>query len=277
MAICPHCGHEVPDDAIVCPYCGAQLNPDYVVCGNCGRLIPADAKVCPYCGAELSDTVRCPNCGREIPADAKSCPYCGYRFDTDQPVVNIEYKPTTEAPIQHAYKIRAVTKPKKEEKKKTLLESEVFASAPVHATIGLVLSFLILILGIWSIFNGYKMLSDVMNGVGENTTASLNATFFSYATLLSVELILLFVGLVYSFKYFTIQEKEIVCAFIYVLIFLTHLAAGSSGFVVGFIWGAQHSQTALNNATSIYAELAYFVLLLSAIATYVSAYSARRE
>ena len=92
MAICPHCGREVPDDAIVCPYCGAQINPDYVVCGNCGRLIPADAKICPYCGVELSDMARCPNCGREIPANSKSCPYCGFRFDKDHPLVRIEYK-----------------------------------------------------------------------------------------------------------------------------------------------------------------------------------------
>ncbi len=92
MAICPHCGREVPDDAIVCPYCGTQLSPDVAVCGNCGRLIPADAKVCPYCGAELSDTARCPNCGREIPATSESCPYCGFRFDKDHPLVKIEYK-----------------------------------------------------------------------------------------------------------------------------------------------------------------------------------------
>ena len=92
MAICPHCGREVPDDAVVCPYCGAQLNPDYVVCGSCGKLIPADAKVCPYCGVELTDTARCPNCGREMPASSKSCPYCGYRFDKDHPLVRIEYK-----------------------------------------------------------------------------------------------------------------------------------------------------------------------------------------
>ena len=92
MAICPHCGREVPDDAIVCPYCGTQLSPDVAICGNCGRLIPADAKVCPYCGAELSDTARCPNCGREIPATSESCPYCGFRFDKDHPLVKIEYK-----------------------------------------------------------------------------------------------------------------------------------------------------------------------------------------
>ncbi len=276
MAICPHCGREVPDDAVVCPYCGAQLNPDYVVCGNCGKLIPADAKVCPYCGVELSEMIRCPNCGREIPADSKSCPYCGFRFDKDLPSVNIEYEPTTEAPIQHAYKIKAVTKPKRE-KPKTLLESEILSSAPEHATIGLVLSFLILILGLMLVFNGYKMLFDVMNATGSNTGNALNAVFFSYATLLATEFLLLFIGLIYSFKYFAVQEKEIVCAFIYVLIFFAHIAAGNFGFVVGLLWGMQHSQTALGDASSIYAELAYFILLLSAIATYISAYSARRE
>ena len=92
MAICPHCGREIPDDVAICPYCGAQVSPDVAVCGNCGKIIPADAKVCPYCGAELSDMVKCPNCGREIPADSKSCPYCGYRFDKDHPLVRIEYK-----------------------------------------------------------------------------------------------------------------------------------------------------------------------------------------
>ena len=93
MAICPHCGREVPDDAIVCPYCGTQLSPDVAICGNCGHIIPADAKVCPYCGVELTDTVRCSNCGREIPANSKSCPYCGYRFDKDKDINKIEYEP----------------------------------------------------------------------------------------------------------------------------------------------------------------------------------------
>ena len=281
MAICPHCGREVPDDAIVCPYCGAQINPDYVVCGNCGRLIPADAKVCPYCGVELSDTVRCPNCGREIPANAKSCPYCGYRFDVDQPVVNIEYaKTNTETPVHHIYKVRAPTKKKEEKKPKTLLESEVFSSAPIHAFIGLVLSLLILILGLMEVVHGYQLLSDTINSVGSNTDNSLNAIFFSYGSLLAVEALLIFIGLIYSIKYFTIQEKEIVCAFIYTLLLLTYILANSYGFFVGFIWGITHSsstQRNINSAATIYEELTYVILLISIIATYVSAYSTRRS
>ena len=244
MVICPHCGREVPDDAIVCPYCGAQINPNYVVCGNCGRLIPADAKVCPYCGAELADFVRCPNCGREIPADSKSCPYCGYRFDVDQPLVNIEYAKTNfESPISHIYKVRT-TKPKKEKKKpKTLLESEIFASAPVHAIIGLVLSFLILVLGLMDVVHGYKLLSNTMSSVGSNINAPLNAIFFSYGSLLAIEALLIFVGLIYSIRYFTIQEKEIVCAFIYTLLLLTYIITNAYGFFVGFIWGLTNSST----------------------------------
>jgi len=93
MAICPHCGREIPDDVAICPYCGAQVSPDVAVCGNCGKIIPANAKVCPYCGVELSDTVRCPKCGHEIPADSKSCPYCGYRFDKDHPMVKTSARP----------------------------------------------------------------------------------------------------------------------------------------------------------------------------------------
>ncbi len=83
MAICPHCGREVPDDALICPYCGAQISEDIAICGNCGHVIPADAKVCPYCGVPLSDRVICPKCGKEIPAESKACPYCGYRFDKE--------------------------------------------------------------------------------------------------------------------------------------------------------------------------------------------------
>ncbi len=83
MAICPHCGREIPNDVAICPYCGAQVSPDIAICGNCGKIIPADAKVCPYCGVELSNKVICPQCGHEIPTDVKSCPHCGYRFDKD--------------------------------------------------------------------------------------------------------------------------------------------------------------------------------------------------
>ncbi len=54
MAICSHCGMEIPDDVAICSYCDAQVSPDVAICGNCGKIIPADAKVCPYCGMEDS-------------------------------------------------------------------------------------------------------------------------------------------------------------------------------------------------------------------------------
>ena len=112
MAICPHCGRTVPDDALICPYCGAQISEDIAVCGNCGHIIPVDAKVCPYCGVELSDKVICPNCGKEIPADSKSCPYCGYRFDKDH--LPVRSAAVGYVPFSSSESSKPPRKPKKE-------------------------------------------------------------------------------------------------------------------------------------------------------------------
>ena len=115
MAICPHCGRTVPDDALICPYCGAQISEDIAVCGNCGHIIPVDAKVCPYCGVELSDKVICPNCGKEIPADSISCPYCGYRFDKEHLLVksSVPYTTITTSTMKNDKPSKSPKPPKK--------------------------------------------------------------------------------------------------------------------------------------------------------------------
>ncbi len=277
MAICPHCGREVPDDAVVCPYCGSQLREDVVVCGNCGRIIPADAKVCPYCGASLADVAICPNCGREIPADAKSCPYCGYRFDRDMPVVNIEYAEKPEPAWHHVCKVRGVKE--KKEKPKTLIESEIFASAPYHAIIAVVLSFLILIIGLWFVIDGWESLGDIKS-VGEAKNF-IDSVKFSYATILAVEFILLFVGIVFSIKYLTIQENEFVGAFIYLFIFLLYSASQWFAFLLGLIYAAQTQSSSTgsftNAAYAIYLNLTYVILLIGIMATFVSAHMTKSQ
>ncbi len=268
MAVCPHCGREVPDDAVICPYCGSQLREDVVVCGNCGRIIPADAKVCPYCGTPLADVAICPECGHQIPADAKSCPYCGYRFDKDMPLVDIKYAPKAE-PVHHAYKIRGVRE--KKEKPKTLIESEIFASAPYHAIMAVVLSILIFIIGLWFIINGWSTMANVKSsGEAKNFVDSIK---FSYATMLAVEFILLFLGFVFSIKYLTIQGNEFVGAFIYLFIILLYLSSSTYGFIIGVIYIVQTNSTvSYTSATyAVYLNLAYVILLIGIMATFISA------
>lgn len=81
---------------MLCPKCGAQLSDSAVICRACGAMLPeqpAVPRTCAQCGAPLESGVRfCTNCGAPVPEPSAPpqqgaapfipgiCPRCGSRL-----------------------------------------------------------------------------------------------------------------------------------------------------------------------------------------------------
>lgn len=81
---------------MLCPKCGAQLSDSAVICRACGAMLPeqpAVPRTCAQCGATLESGVRfCTNCGAPVPEPSAPpqqgaapfipgiCPRCGNRL-----------------------------------------------------------------------------------------------------------------------------------------------------------------------------------------------------
>jgi membrane protease subunit (stomatin/prohibitin family) len=81
-AVCPECGHPVPEDAKFCPLCGHQQLV-FRKCTHCGKNLTPNANFCPRCGRESERKPQekpCPKCGRKNLPDANFCNQCGAKY-----------------------------------------------------------------------------------------------------------------------------------------------------------------------------------------------------
>lgn len=108
---------------MLCPKCGAQLSDSAVICRACGAMLPeqpAVPRTCAQCGAPLESGVRfCTNCGAPVPEPSAPpqqgaapgvytgaaapfgpgvCPRCGSRFAPGARFCTVCGMPAPEAP-----------------------------------------------------------------------------------------------------------------------------------------------------------------------------------
>ena len=126
--LCPKCGAQLSDSAVICRACGAML-PEQPVAPKApyppasqpaeptASAQPAAPRTCPKCGAPLDDGVRfCTNCGAPVPErpdPAQSvpprqdtaasfipgvCPHCGSRLNPGARFCTVCGMPAPEAP-----------------------------------------------------------------------------------------------------------------------------------------------------------------------------------
>lgn len=126
--LCPKCGAQLSDSAVICRVCGTMLpehslpqqqpyQPAQYPAGNAAQNTCSTPRTCAQCGAPLEDGVRfCTNCGAPVPErpdPAQSvpprqdtaascipgiCPHCGSRLNPGARFCTVCGMPAPEAP-----------------------------------------------------------------------------------------------------------------------------------------------------------------------------------
>ena len=171
MTICPVCGKEVGNEKF-CSNCGSAIGNDdnssgnpqnSKFCTNCGSQIDIMAEICPKCGVKqnsqgaVKDTKYCTNCGSEINFKAELCPNCGVRqtssVSSEKNVWVAVLLSLLIVGLGHFY----LGLPKKGA---LLLIITVISWALIAVAIGIVLYPLVLIYGIYDVYQSAIALSE---------------------------------------------------------------------------------------------------------------------
>ena len=168
MVRCPTCGNEVENEKF-CPNCGTAIikqnnTTNNKFCSNCGEEIDVLAEICPKCGvkqnlrANVKSTKYCSNCGSEIDFNAEICPKCGVRqssagFSSEKNVWVAVLLSLLLVGLGHFY----LGLPKKGA---MLLILTIISLFLVVAFIGIILYPLLLIYGVYDVYNSAVALSE---------------------------------------------------------------------------------------------------------------------
>ena len=115
--LCPKCGAQLSDSAVICRACGAMLPEQPAVprtCAQCGAPLESGVRFCTNCGAPVperpassdtaqsvppqQDTANASYTGAAAPFGPGVCPRCGSRFAPGARFCTVCGMPAPEAP-----------------------------------------------------------------------------------------------------------------------------------------------------------------------------------
>lgn len=115
--LCPKCGAQLSDSAVICRACGAMLPEQLAVprtCAQCGAPLESGVRFCTNCGAPVperpassdtaqsvppqQDTANASYTGAAAPFGPGVCPRCGSRFAPGARFCTVCGMPAPEAP-----------------------------------------------------------------------------------------------------------------------------------------------------------------------------------